>query len=110
MNVKKQQPLAAGVGACLNQWSESDGGVERVLLPRRGDEAVGVLLKHQALSHARLAHSRHGRDVGRVARVALLDRWAGVAARLTLRLRPGERQEAARVPPLFALGEAGLAE
>jgi hypothetical protein len=110
VSVKKHQPLAAGVGAGLNQWSESDGGVERVLLSRRGDEAVGVLLQHQTLSHARLAHSRHGRDVGRVVRVALLNRGTGVTASLALRLRPGERQEAARVPPLFALGEAGLAE
>src|SRR5262249_6749214 len=40
----RTQYLAAGVGAGLNQRSEPDGGVERVLLPRRGDEAVGVLL------------------------------------------------------------------
>jgi len=91
--------LTAGVGARLNQRSEPDGGVERVLLPRCGDEAVGVLLQHQALAHAFLAHPRHGRDVCRVAWVALLDRWSGVAARLALRLCPGERDEAARVPP-----------
>src|SRR5262245_22753697 len=86
----RTQYLAAGVGASLNQWSEPDGGVERVLLPRRGDEAVGVLLQHQALAHARLAHLRHGSDVGRVARVALRDRGAGVTAGLALRLGPGE--------------------
>ena len=102
--------LTAGVGAGLNQRSEPDGGVERILLPRRGDEAIGVLLQHQALAHALLAHPRHGRDVGRVARVALLDRWPGITARLALRLRAGERHEAARVPPLLALGEAGLAQ
>ena len=80
--ISRTQYLAAGVGARLNQRSEPDGVIERVLLPRRGDEAVGVLLQHQALAHAFLAHPRHGRDVGRVAWIALLDRGAGVAAGL----------------------------
>jgi hypothetical protein len=102
--------LAAGVGARLNQRSEPDRGVERALLPRRGDEAVGVPLQHQAFAHARLAPPRHGGDIGRLARVTLLDRWARVAARLALPLCPGERDEAARVPRLFALSEADLAE
>src|SRR6266567_4504415 len=64
--ISRAQHLAAGVGTGLDQRSEPDGGVERVLLPRRGDEAVGVLLQHQALAHAVLTHPRHGRDVGRV--------------------------------------------
>src|SRR5947209_7564414 len=103
----RAQHLAASVSTGLNQRSELDRGVERVLLSRCSDEAVGVLLQHQALAHAFLAHPRHGRDVGRMARVALLDRGARVTARLALCLRPGKRHEAARVPPLFALGESG---
>src|SRR5262249_9944653 len=106
----RAQHLAAGVGAGLNQRSEPDRGVERVLLPRCGDEAVGVLLQHQALVHPRRAHLGHSRDVSRMARVALLDPGAGVAASLALSLRARERHEAAGVPPLFALGEASLAE
>jgi hypothetical protein len=70
---RRTPSLAAGVSARLNQWSELGSGVERVLLLRCSDEAVGVLLEHQALVHALPAHPRHGRDVGRMARVALLD-------------------------------------
>src|SRR5262245_34946478 len=102
--------LAAGVGAGLNQRSKTDGGIKRILLPRRGDEAVGILLQHQALAYARLAYPRHSCNVGRMAWVALRDRGTGVTARLALCLRPSKRHEAARVPPLFALGEAGLAQ
>src|SRR5262249_6949957 len=57
-----------------------------------------------------LVHPRHGGDVGRVARIALLNRWARVTARLALRLGAGEGDEATGVPPLFALSEAGLAQ